>query len=208
MTDAPSIDTALNAPARRALPGRVVVVHGFGATPDDHWFPWLRAELRSDGVAAAALTLPRPLAPDPRTWHDVLAGDLGVPDESTWIVAHSLGVVTALRVLAGLPGSWHLGGLVLVSGFTGPLGALPELDPYLSDDIADGELARIRARTRTITALRSDDDAIVPAAATDLLAHRLGVRPVVVPGAGHFLAEDGVTRLALVLDLVRGAVTG
>ncbi|MGX5358169.1 hypothetical protein [Kocuria sp. KH4] len=48
--------------------------------------------------------------------------------------------------------------------------------------------------------MRSDDDRIVPPAATDALATGLGAVKVVVPGAGHFLDEGGITALPALLS--------
>jgi len=41
---------------------------------------------------------------------------LGVPDENTVLVGHSLGCVTCLHTLAAKEGDWKLAGLILVAG--------------------------------------------------------------------------------------------
>ncbi|MET3175980.1 UNVERIFIED_ORG: putative alpha/beta hydrolase family esterase [Arthrobacter sp. UYCu721] len=93
-----------------------------------------------------------------------------------------------------------MGGLVLVAGFTERLEALPELDGYLATDVDVKRLAR-SIRERTV--IRSETDPFVPPAATDDVAKRLNAQIQVHPGAGHFMAEDGVTSLPAVLDLLR-----
>lgn len=165
---------------------------GYGATPDDHWFPWLQSSLTADGILASVVALPTPDAPVAREWEAAVAEALGAPDPDTWIVAHSLGSITTLRVLAALSEPWSLGGLVLVSGFIARLDVLPVLDGYLAADV-DAERVRERVAARFL--IRSDVDAIVPPAASDALAARLAATLHVVPGAGHFLADDGVTEL-------------
>jgi predicted alpha/beta hydrolase family esterase len=88
----------------------------------------------------------------------------------------------------------------LVAGFTEPLEALPELDGFLATDVdVEGTATRIRERT----VIRSDTDPFVPPAASDDLARRLDAQLQVHPGAGHFTADDGVTRLPALLDLIR-----
>lgn len=176
---------------------RVVVVHGYDAAPDQHWFPWLRERLTADGVRTDVVELPEPSFPEAGAWRAAVARAVGDPDRHTHLVAHSLGCVTLLRHLAGLPQPWTLGGLVLVAGFTGPLASVPLLDGFLAEDV-DVSAARANARRRLV--LRSDDDPTVPAAATEALAERLGAPVQVVPGAGHFCGSDGVTRLPAVLD--------
>ncbi|WP_280234863.1 RBBP9/YdeN family alpha/beta hydrolase [Nocardia cyriacigeorgica] len=180
---------------------RAVIVHGYGATPDDHWFGWLAHALGSSGIAAEVPMLPEADAPDRTRWASVIERTVGTPDAATAIVAHSLGALTVLRHLAGLPHPWSLRRLVLVSGFLEPLPVLPELDEFIEGGCA---VEGVRSSIGAVTVIRSDDDEIVPTAHTDRLAARLGVESVVVPGAGHFLADDGVTAL----EAARVAVLG
>jgi len=179
---------------------RVVIIHGYEAAPDANWFPWLQGALEAEGIGVTVVPLPAPDAPKAAAWENAVSAALGVPDERTAIVAHSLGVVTALRVLAALPEPWELGSLVLVAGFTGPLDALPELDGYLATDV---DVERIARNIGGRTVIRSETDPFVPPAASDDLARRLGAQLQVHPGAGHFMAEDGVATLPAVLNLLR-----
>ncbi|WP_454809277.1 RBBP9/YdeN family alpha/beta hydrolase [Paenarthrobacter nitroguajacolicus] len=178
---------------------RVFIVHGYAAAPDAHWFPWLRDSLETACVEATVVALPAPDAPEAAAWTEAVAEAIGVPDAGTWIVAHSLGGITVLRALATLAEPWQLGGLILVSGFTKALKSLPVLDEYLSTDI-DAE--RIAKNIGIRAMVRSDADAFVPTAASDDLAQRLNAELHIQPGAGHFLTEDGVSDLPLVLDLM------
>lgn len=179
------------------LPARVIIVHGFRANVDAHWFPWLRDALADRGIEATSVELPLPEAPNAADWEREVALALGTPDERTWIVGHSLGAVTSLRALAAQLGDWRLGGVVFVSGFTGTLDTLPDLDEYLADDV-DAERVAERIGTRVV--IRSDDDTLVPPAASDALARRLSAEIRVQPGAGHFLEATGMTSLPVVLD--------
>lgn len=126
---------------------------------------------------------------------------IGVPDEQTVIVAHSLGCLTVLRHLAALEQPWRLDALVLVAGFLQPLPALPQLDEHIGEGLSVGTVAE---HVHRLTVLRSDGDGYVPEAHTDRLAAELGTAAVVVPGAGHFLADDGVTELPEALAAVVG----
>ena len=193
------MDTILAAQAH--FPHRVVIVHGYGATPESHWFPWLAETLKKHGTTVQVVTLRDSEAPEAVVWERSVADALGYPDESTWIVAHSLGCVTALRVLASLAGPWKLAGVVLVAGFTGPLVALPVLNAYLDTDV-DAEAVAKNIRTRIV--VRSDSDPYVPAAATNALAKRLDAEMRIERNAGHFLAEDGVTELPMLIEALGG----
>ncbi|WP_371029992.1 RBBP9/YdeN family alpha/beta hydrolase [Pseudoclavibacter sp. JSM 162008] len=179
------------------LPTRVIIVHGFRANVDAHWFPWLRDALADRGIEATSVELPLPEAPNAADWEREVALALGTPDERTWIVGHSLGAVTSLRALAAQLGDWRLGGVVFVSGFTGTLDTLPDLDEYLAEEV---DVERVADRIDTRVVIRSDDDTLVPPAASDALARRLSAEIRVQPGAGHFLEADGMTSLPVVLD--------
>lgn len=177
---------------------RVLVFHGYLASPSDHWFPWLRDELSSE-VEVEVVELPDSSEPDAERWISTVAGAIGTPTSELAIVAHSLGAVTALHALDRLAGDWSLGGFVAVAGFVDPLPALPQLDGFTAET---PDTARTAARTLHRGVVVSDDDSIVPPALTHRLAARLEAEEVTVSGGGHFLADEGVTTLPAVLRLL------
>jgi predicted alpha/beta hydrolase family esterase len=179
---------------------RATIIHGYGATPEDHWFGRLAEQLDADGVRTTIPALPNPQDPHPGRWADAVRAALGAVDENSAIVAHSLGCLTVLRCLRSLPEPWRLGTLVLVSGFVDPLPALPELDAYIEDGC---DVEGLSGHIGRLTIIRSDADPYVPPGHTDRLAGLLGVRAQVVPGAGHFLAADGVTSLRQAAEAIR-----
>lgn len=171
---------------------RVVVVPGFGADPDCHWFPWLADEAAARGAEVSVVTLPDPLTPRRGAWEGAVAAVLGRPDRQTWVVGHSLGCITALRVLARLDKPWRLGGALLVAGFSGRLVGLPELDEYLAES---APARRVSERIDRRVVFSSDADPVVPVTATAHLAAEFGARLEVLPGRGHFTQETGVHAL-------------
>ncbi|MFD4992208.1 RBBP9/YdeN family alpha/beta hydrolase [Cellulosimicrobium cellulans] len=184
---------------RRVTTGPAVIIHGYGATPRDHWFDWLADCLRRDGTPTQIPALPEPSSPDPRAWSDATSHAIGRPGPGSILVAHSLGCLAVLRHLASLAGPWSLGRLVLVAGFVDPLPALPELDGFIDGGV---DVSGVAERIRDLSVLRSDNDLYVPGGHTDRLAELLGASARVVPGAGHFLASDGVTSLPEALEVI------
>jgi predicted alpha/beta hydrolase family esterase len=178
---------------------RAVIFHGYGATPQDHWFEWLAERLNRIGVSTQIPALPNPAAPHRERWATAAADALGVPDDNTIVIAHSLGCITALRHLASLANPWRVGTLVLVAGFVERLPALPDLDEFVGEGV---DLSGMREHIGSLTIVRSDDDPYVPIEHTDRLANLLGTSALIVPGAGHFLATDGFTSLPQVFDAV------
>lgn len=175
-----------------STPRRAAIVHGYGATPADHWFGWLAERLAADGLTPTVPALPDPEQPVAPRWQEVAGAAIGVPDAGAVVVAHSLGCLTVLRHLLALPPGWRLGTLVLVAGFAEPVPGFEALDAFVGGST---DVRSVAAHVDRLTVLRSDADPIVPTALTDRLAAQLGVRAQVVPGAGHFLADEGVTEL-------------
>ena len=83
---------------------RAAIIHGYRASPDDHWFGWLAERLRGEGVAVDVPVLPNTDAPRAEEWAATLSSVVGVPDEQTTVVAHGLGCLAVLRHLGSLSG--------------------------------------------------------------------------------------------------------
>ncbi|MFC9239176.1 RBBP9/YdeN family alpha/beta hydrolase [Streptomyces decoyicus] len=178
---------------------RASIIHGYGASPEDHWFGWLAEQLNAVGIPTTIPALPNPQDPDPAQWTEAVRADVGTLDENSIVVAHSLGCLTVLRYLCSLPTPWHLGTLVLVSGFVDQLPALPDLNSYIGDGC---DVEGLSSHIGQLTIIRSDADPYVPPGHTDRLAGLLATSAEVVPGAGHFLASDGVTSLREALEAI------
>lgn len=173
-------------------PRRAAIIHGYGATPADHWFGWLADRLAADGLTPTVPALPDPEHPVAARWQEVAGAAIGVPDPGAVVVAHSLGSLTVLRHLLALPPGWRLGTLVLVAGFAEPVPGFAALDDFVGGHT---DVRSVAERVDRVTVIRSDADPIVPPALTDRLAAQLGTTAQVVPGAGHFLAAEGITTL-------------
>lgn len=179
---------------------RATIIHGYAATPDDHWFNWLAGQFEALGITTSIPALPDSEQPDADRWLKAVTAAVEPVDQDTILVAHSLGCLTALRYLATLPGDRRLGTLILVAGFLEPLPALPELDPFIADGV---DVGKVTAHLGRVLVLRSDADPYVPVEHTDRLAALLGVQTQVVAGAGHFLADDGINVLPEIFEYLR-----
>lgn len=178
---------------------RVIIVHGYSATPADHWFDSLSAALSAEGIDVSIPALPGTESPELDAWTRAVADAIGTPDSDTAIVAHSLGGVTALHALDSVPGDWRLGAFIAVAGFIDPLPALPELDAFTA---SGPDVRRTAARAETRAVLLSDEDTFVPTDLTRALGALLDAAQIEVPGAGHFLGSDGVTELPEALGIL------
>ena len=176
---------------------RAFIIHGYGATPEDHWFSWLAQQLQAAGVATAIPALPDPEQPDFDRWQAALTTHLGTPDAQTFYVAHSLGTILLLHFLSAARPA-QIGGIFLVSGFDGRLPALPVIGDFNVDAYADRariDHAALRAMTPQIHHVISDNDRVVAPERSLQLAERLGGTVHRVANGGHFLASDGFRTL-------------
>lgn len=180
---------------------KAIVVHGYGAVPTDHWFPWTVDALSRQGIHAEVPAMPNPDAPEPSAWDARLNEALGGLASPALLIGHSLGGIALLRHLTRRGAARPLG-LILVSPFVAPLPSLPELDPFLT--VTDHEVRTLARHLTHVRVLRSDNDAIVPAAHSDHVSELLGTPSHIVRGAGHFLAAEGVTTLPAILEHLPG----
>lgn len=179
---------------------RVIVFHGYQASPRDHWFGWLAEELKPDGISVRIPAMPDSQAPDYKAWTTLAVEQIGTPDERTAVVTHSLGGATALHALDRIAGTWRLGAFIAVAGFVQPISQIPLLDAFTA---SLPDVSRTVSRTACRVVLLSDDDPFVPTGHALALARLLDARTTVFHHAGHFLGSDGFTRLPAVVKILR-----
>jgi predicted alpha/beta hydrolase family esterase len=182
---------------------RIVVAHGYLASPEKHWFPWL-AEQYDPGVVRVP-ALPNSRHPKPGRWLATLQDAVGDVNDDTILIGHSLGSVTTLRLLDALPRPWTLRGLILVAGFAQPLPNLPKLDPFTAEAL---DLQAIRDGARQRHVLGSDNDTTVAPPITAALARGLDAPLTLIPGGGHFVERQGCRSVPELLPLIDGMLTG
>lgn len=191
---------------RSASYDRVLVVHGFRASAQKHWFPWLTRALPT----AEVVDLPDSAAPQADVWVTAVADAIGSLGPRTAVVAHSLGCITTVQAVGRLVAAQEtpasLGAFVAVSPFAQTLPPTGDegLDAFAAHGLAPflegADLPGVRPRLGRVTVIRSDDDPLVVPHLSDAFARGLDAPVHVVPGARHFLEAHGVTRLPEVLQ--------
>ena len=136
------------------------------------------------------------------------------------IVTHSLGGLAALRAIERVISSsldhhdaQHLAAFIAVAPFAQhlPPTGEAELDHFLITGLSEflkGTAPReLRPFLGATTIIHSDNDPLVPREASLDVAAAIGADVVTVPGAGHFLASDGVTSLPQIVTALRNQAT-
>ncbi|MBN6066873.1 serine hydrolase family protein [Aggregatibacter actinomycetemcomitans] len=176
---------------------KVFIIHGYGATPQDHWFPWLERLASQYGISVVTIPLPNSEYPDFERWQQTLRDYIGMPDEHCIFVAHSLGTISLLHYLSAMQPK-RIGGMILVAGFAGRIPGLATINDFNIDAYVDRttiDFATIRSMTPKIYCVISDNDYIVTPQTSHLLAQQLQAQIMNVENGGHFLAADGFTKL-------------
>ncbi len=175
---------------------RIFIIHGWGARPSNHWFPWLKKELEKKGYEVTVPQMPNTEHPHVNEWVSHLSKVVGEANKDTYFVGHSLGCITIARYLESLPEKSKVGGCVFVAGFSRNIG-YPELKTFYGPKI---DFEKIKKYTKKFTAIMSDNDPVVPRERGLELKKQLNAKLIVEHNKGHFNAIDGVTQLPVVLE--------
>ncbi len=192
---------------------RIFIVHGWGGYPEEGWFPWLKQELEKVGCDIFVPQLPEPQTPDKEKWISALANSVGMPDERTFFIGHSLGCQTIARYVETLSPATRIGGAIFVAGFFQRLTGLE--NEAESQRIADNwinapvDFKKIYSLLPKSIAIFSDNDPWVPLDNVNDFEHKIHSEIIIEHNKGHFSgSRDGAFTLPLVLEKMIGLVNG
>lgn len=168
---------------------KVYIVHGYKASPQSHWFPWLAQQIQRAGNQVKIVALSHSEQPDFATWQQDLRRDLVDLDEHTIIVAHSLGCLSSLHFICENLMEKKLQAVLLVAGFANHLPVLPELNTFIQQAKLNENVLQTKIQTRLVFV--SNNDPLVPPPFVIRLGHLLKAQIEEVMAAGHFMQEDG-----------------
>lgn len=160
----------------------VYILHGLGADSHSNWFPWLKQELKSKGYTVAVPDFPRASVPKLDGWLAVLRSVIGQYGEGI-LIGHSLGGLLAVQYLLSGGKSPKV---VLTATPYGKFPLAPEIDEFFPPKQA---LFEIKNLTEFFI-LQSDNDPYLGSENGAKWAKALGGKLVILPGQGHFLAEE------------------
>lgn len=169
---------------------RVFIIHGWDGYPEEGWFPWLKKELEIRGFDVFTPQLPKPDEPRINNWVPKLKEVVGIPDEKTYFVGHSMGCQAIARYLETLPENIKVSGAVFIAGFFKRLTNLEDDDvvrsvseEWLKMPI---NLQKVKAHLKKSVAIFSDNDHYVPMDNKEEFVDMLGSKIVVEHNKGHF----------------------
>lgn len=180
----------------------VILAHCWTGAPEQAWYPAFREALEAEGWRVAIPRLPASETPDPDAWLRSYAVAVGRPSRHTFLVGHSLGCATVLRLLERLPAETAIGGVLLVAGFARPLG-IAAIDAFHAGDFDWDHLRRRGDRTAV---LLGTEDPYLRGRLKQESDHFGAVLRADVwwcAGGGHFSHASGCRELPQAVSLVR-----
>jgi len=185
---------------------RVFIIHGWDGYPEEGWFPWLKKELEEKWFKVFVPQLPDAANPRIEKWVPVLARIVGVADEQTYFVGHSIGCQTIARYLETLPEGQKIVGAVFVAGFFERVNL--EKDPDVQETgrlwlEAPLDFSKVKSHLPKSVAIFSDNDPYIPLDNQYDFRKKLGSEIIIEKSKGHFSGQsDGITELPVVLESV------
>lgn len=146
---------------------KVILVHGFGGSGQNHWFPWLQKELEGRGFVVDSQDYPETESPNLNAWMGKLLPKI---EKDCILVGHSLGVPTILKTLEKYEGEKVLA-VFSMAGFARNLDFSPLIDNFTERGF---EFEKIKQKIGDFFIWESDDDPVVNCDEGDFLYQKLG----------------------------------
>lgn len=180
-----------------------LIVHRWGGTPKSDWYPWARAQLRTRGYDVLVPSMPNTDEPDITAWtHELQTMLEGNPAQSLLLIGHSSGCQTILRTLektqSEVDRAIFIAGWVQLTGLTETEAKV--VKPWLTQPI---EALTVAHCLKESIALFSSDDPYVPLMPNQaFFQQKIGAKPVILSGYGHFDEDTNVSKIPELLGCV------
>lgn len=184
---------------------KVFIIHGWGGNPQEGWFPWVKNELEGRGFTVEVPQLPHADEPRIKNWIPALKEAIGIPDEQTYFVGHSMGCQAIARYLEELPENIKIGGAVFVAGFFKSLSGIEDdEDKKISDEWLKTplNLDQIKKHLQKSVAIFSDNDPYVSLENTEEFENTLKSEIIIEHEKEHFSGRTGTFELPSVRDAI------
>lgn len=172
-----------------------LIIHAWYDNQNSHWYPWLKNELQNKGYHVDVPDIPelRKDVPDMKRVLTLIENNIVVNSNAT-IVGHSIGSLIAMRL--GEKHAYHK--MILVAGWD--FNDLTEGHRKFWETPIDHEA--IRKNVANIYVVHSDNDPYITAIQAKDMSKRLNGKFILVEGAGHFTAKEGVSKIPKLLEIV------
>ncbi|WP_103068735.1 RBBP9/YdeN family alpha/beta hydrolase [Aquimarina sediminis] len=174
---------------------KIYVIHGYTASAEANWYSYLKNELDNEKVEVIVLDMPNSHKPILKEWIDHIEKSIGLYDQNSIFIGHSLGCVTILNYL----NSKEIKGLFLISGFVEKT-PITELEEFILPKLNYDKIKKLTINRMVITA---KDDDIVPYYYSQTLAERLEAQCILLDEGKHFIDRDGYTTFPYLVQEIK-----
>ena len=171
----------------------VYVVHGYTASSDAEWFPWLKGKLQEIDVNVNVLNMPDANSPVAEKWIECLNENVKELDENTIFVGHSLGCAAILRFLENKPADTKIAGAIFASGFIKKNSKYAIFDSFIKENL---DMDKIIKMVKNRCVLSAPNDKYVPYELSCDLAKRFSAKLITIENGGHFIAQEGFSEFS------------
>lgn len=183
----------------------VFIIHGFGGSPQENWFPWMKKEIEKEGHRVIVPEFPNSDEPNLDEWREHMNKYEDSIDEDTVLIGHSLGGMFILRFLENR--TKPIKAVFLVATVTGPSDGL-DLAPLMTTFTTPPlNLDAIKKNGGEIHLLHGDNDPYIPYKNAEQLSKNLGATLEVVNGGGHLNASAGFEHFPKLLESIISIVS-
>ena len=175
----------------------VFIIHGAFGHPQENWFPRLKKELEKIGCRVFVPKFPTPEGQSLENWLNIFKDYEKYVDENTIFVAHSIGPAFVLHMLE----KYKVKAAFLVGGAIANSSEVDDINKSFFEKPFNWK--KIKENCKNIFVIGSDNDPYIPLEKTYELAEKLGVKPIIIPDAGHFNEKAGYTKFPFLLEKIK-----
>lgn len=171
--------------------GNYFIIHGSFGTPYSNWFGWLHDFLSSDGKQVYVPDFPKGVGyQNYDNWTKLLKTyvDIGLINESTTIIAHSIAPVFISKFL--IEHNIRVKKLIFVCGFNNYFGINEEYD-NINKSMYFENIEDIKQNAKDIICFYSDNDPYVSYDVEKDFVNKVATEAVLLSNAGHINSESG-----------------
>ncbi|HTK03751.1 MAG TPA: alpha/beta fold hydrolase [Alphaproteobacteria bacterium] len=187
---------------------RVILIHGWGGSPNKDWFPWAKKNLEENGFEVFVPEMPDTNYPKIVPWVEKIKETVGELKPSDIFVGHSIGCQAIERYLQTLPDNTKLNKVILIAPwivlteetFT-EMGEDRNVIQEWYDEPINYEKIKNMAEW---TAVFSDNDPFVNYEDNyKIYKEKLDAEIILKKNQEHFSSEGGVNEIPFLLNLLK-----
>ncbi len=177
----------------------ILILHGIDGYAGIHWQQWLHDSLEKMGNSVIMPTLPQADHPSRQVWLTTIEHVVNhIPTNELIIIAHSLGVASALDFIE--ISKTKVKALISVSGFAEDYGS--PLNNYFMKG-KKINFNKIKHNAEYFSVIYGDNDPFVPQQTLQKLSQQLQITPYIIHQGGHLNTDSGYSQFPLLLEIVK-----